>query len=413
MKKNSGSDFILDGDESLKVYMKALQRYPLLTKDQEIELAKIIRDSKNEILKLCVNSKECLEQICSLKDSGITELRKFFFSSIEEDTTREQVQDMAKKLELLVLNKIKGKKNSDVKLLKFLSEMTFTLKDLQKLTNPLKTGTKIKTDKFSKKFQYLIDSKNKLAEGNLRLVFSRVKLFLNKGLSFEDLIQEGNIGLMKSIEKFDVDKGIKFGTYATWWIDQALSRSVADKGRLIRVPVYVVENINKINKVSTKLNQDLGREPTIDEITAKVDISKEKVQKAKKVVSFPQSLEEPNKESGIPLSEYLIDYDTPDPYEALERKEIAEKIRQLISRLDPRDEKILRMRFGIGEKQPKTLKTIGNHFGLTKERIRQIVGESLDKLGKINSREGVYNDRVNLSRSQKITASKSQKRFIF
>lgn len=395
-----------DNGESLQMYMKQLQKLPLLTKEEEVKLARQIKTSKAEILNLCVQVPECVSEIYMLRELPVTDLRKLFFTMIEEDSERDEVSHLSKKLESLITNCLKQKKNAQTALKDFLNTMSFTLIDLQKLSKPVKEyGSPDQSKELSKHLDLFKFSKNKMIESNLRLVFSRAKLYLNKGLSLEDLLQEGNIGLIKAIEKFDVEKGYKFGTYATWWVDQALGRAVADKSRLIRIPVHMVENINRLTKASRKLTQKLGRDPKIEELSEHTDLSEDKIKKVKKVATFPQSVEEPTGEVGIPLSEYLVDTSTPDPYEVAERKEIAQKVRYMLSRLSPREEKIIRMRFGIGEKKPVILSTIGNHFSVSRERIRQILETSITKLDKINKEENFENDWLNFKRSIKAPGS--------
>jgi RNA polymerase primary sigma factor len=386
MDKDVGST---DNGESLSMYMRQLQKIPPLTREEEVKLAKQIRSSKLEVLTICTQVPECVSEIYMLKELPVTELRKLFFTLIDEQMeSKDEVQALVKKLESLVANSLKQKKNAEGKLIEFLNSMSFTLMDLQKLSKPvIEYGTKEQVKELNRQLALFRSSKNKMIECNLRLVFSRAKLYMNKGLSLEDLLQEGNIGLIKAIEKFDVDKGYKFGTYATWWVDQALGRAVADKGRLIRIPVHMVENINRLTKANRNLTQKLGRDPRAEELAEHTDISIEKIKKVKKVASFPQSVEEPMGEIGIPLSEYLVDYETPDPYIVLERKEVAQRVRSLLSKLSPREEKIIRMRFGIGEKKTSVLSTIGNRFNVSGERVRQIIKRSLVKLDRINCEE--------------------------
>lgn len=386
MERDVGST---DNGESLSMYMKQLQKMKLLTREEEVKLARQIRSSKMEILTICTQVPECVSEIYMLKELPVTELRKLLFTMIDEELeSRDEVQALVKKLETLVANSLKDKKGSAGKLVEFLNTMSFTLVDLHKLSKPVvEYGDKEQVRQLNQQLALFRSSKNKMIECNLRLVFSRAKLYLNKGLSLEDLLQEGNIGLIKAIEKYDVEKGYKFGTYATWWVDQALGRAVADKGRLIRIPVHMVENINRLTKANRNLTQKLGRDPKAEELAEHADISVEKVKKVKKVAYFPQSVEEPTGEVGIPLSEYLVDHDTPDPYSVLERKEMAQKVRFLLSKLSPREEKILRMRFGIGEKKTSVLSTIGNRFDVTGERVRQILNRSLKKLKNMDSDE--------------------------
>lgn len=402
MKKDNPSDSLTviekdvgssDNGESLQIYMKALQKLPLLKREEELALARQIKTSKSSILFILQAVPECISELYMLRDLPVTDLRKLFFTMIDEESDEHQVTKLLKDFEKLLTSRLANKRGSAGRLIEFLDKMSFTLNDLQRISKAvIEYGSPDQASSLKTQLALFKTSKNKMIEGNLRLVFSRAKMYSNKGLSLEDLLQEGNIGLIKAIEKFEPEKGYKFGTYATWWIDQALGRAVADKGRLIRIPVHMVENINRLTKVSRNLTQKLGRNPTNSELAENSELSEDKITKVKKVVSFPHSTEEPTGDIGIPLSEYLVDVDTPDPYMVLERKETAEKVRLLLSKLSPREEKIMRMRFGIGEKRPAILDTIGKSTELTKERVRQIIDLSLLQMGKISKKESFKKD---------------------
>lgn len=338
----------IESGPSLEHYMKDVKKTSLLSKSEEVIYATAVKSCKRLILDLCVSSKACLAELENLKNSSITDLRKFFLSQINEDTKREQIFNISRKLQLLIKKKIEG--DTEDKLLNFLCKMTFNLKDLQTLSNPLKNDpSKKKTKALAKAFSELSTAKNKLIEGNVRLVFSRSKIFLNRGMSLEDLIQEGNLGLMNALEKYDVTKGYKFSTYATWWIDQAMSRSLANKARLIRIPVHMVENLNKITRVSENILKKTGKTADNAQIAKASGISEEKVAKAKLVIAFPHSLEEMSDKEGFSFAEILTDT-SQSPEEAYERKELIDKMRALINRLSPLEQKVLKLRFGIGEK---------------------------------------------------------------
>ena len=315
-------------DDPVKVYLKEIGRVPLLSGDEEIRLALDILDGNKAI----EEKKEKFAKICEIeedKELSNDERRIWLTQTKDALPTEERIE-------------------------------------LRNLETAIRKGER---------------AKQRLSEANLRLVVSIAKRYVGRGMQFLDLIQEGNLGLIKAVEKFDHTKGFKFSTYATWWIRQAITRAIADQARTIRIPVHMVETINKVKKVSSQLLHQNGHEPTADEISEALDMPVEKVREIMRVAQEPVSLETPiGEEEDSHLGDFIPDEDAPVPAEAASHTLLKEQLSTVLGSLTPREEKVLRLRFGLEDGRPRTLEEVGHEFEVTRERIRQIEAKALRKL---------------------------------
>ena len=315
-------------DDPVKVYLKEIGRVPLLSSDEEIQLAlDILAGSQAEERK-----KEAFPAIWKIE------------KNIKLTESQRRIQVTEEKLNL----------NEE------------QLAELSELDAVLRKGEK---------------AKQRLSEANLRLVVSIAKRYVGRGMQFLDLIQEGNLGLIKAVEKFDYTKGYKFSTYATWWIRQAITRAIADQARTIRIPVHMVETINKVIRVSRQLLQELGHDPSPEEIAEEMSMPVERVREILKIAQEPVSLETPiGEEEDSHLGDFIPDEDASEPAEAASFTLLKEQLVEVLSTLTPREEKVLKLRFGIEDGRTRTLEEVGKEFNVTRERIRQIEAKALRKL---------------------------------
>jgi len=360
-------------------YKKRLKRKLLKNKLDIIGLLKEIKLEQNQLDRIIGKLSGMANQLAKTEET-VKECRKILSIPINDikkllgkPLTPEKNSNLAKALKIKPSNlreTIATLATSLKKIRHIESEAKINSTALKKIVFQIEKGTQ--------KNQY---AKNELIRANLRLVVSIAKKYTNRGLQFLDLIQEGNIGLMKAVEKFEYQRGYKFSTYATWWIRQAINRAIADQARTIRIPVHMIETINKLIRTSRYLVQELGREPTPEEIAERMDFPVDKVRKILKIAKEPISLETPiGDEEDSHLGDFIEDKKTAIPLEAVVNMGLIDQTRKVLSTLTPREEKVLRMRFGIGEQTDHTLEEVGQDFTVTRERIRQIEAKALRKL---------------------------------
>jgi len=344
---------------------------------KKVDVSKLIEKGKKqgfvtqeEILQLFPDAEERIEELDDLYDRLLREKIDVFESITEREITEDEKTAAELSRELEILATLEDKTLTD--------PVRMYLKEIGKV--PLLTAEE-EVDLAQKIEKGSLKAKQKLIKSNLRLVVSIAKRYVGRGLTFLDLIQEGNQGLMRAVEKYDWRRGYKFSTYATWWIRQAITRAIADQARTIRIPVHMVETINRLYRTSRKLMQELDREPTAEEISDELKMSPHRVREILKISQSTTSLEKPVGEDGDSLlGDFIQDTSHPSPDESASRELLKENIKEVLDTLTEREAKVLKMRFGLDGYKPMTLEEVGKAFGVTRERVRQIECKALRKL---------------------------------
>ncbi len=388
-------------EDLVQAYFHSMGDISILTKDEEVELAKKLEEGKEiiaEIISYLPLTKRIEEDFLSNEDNQNAEDLERMNYVIESTLFRlemmlEVVRDVDRELKnyggsykalKILLKNEKGKKRVRHALLAAMEDIAGKAqRTFRKVEDEV--GIKVEPllalwDRICRVQAFVLEAKNELITRNLRLVVNIAKNYVGRGLPLLDLIQEGNIGLMKAVDKFKHEKGFKFSTYATWWIRQAITRALIDQTKTIRVPVHMMEFYNRVTKASRELTQELGREPTDEEIAKRLAVPTRKVEEVFRAIQDPIALQTPVGDEDTELEDFIGDKNSPSPYTDAEGKEISGYIKKVLGTLTPKEEKVIRMRFGIGVDRDHTLEEVGRHLTITRERVRQIEAKALRKL---------------------------------
>ena len=379
-------------EDLVQAYFHSMGDITILTRDEEKEIAKRLEEGK-KIIKEVVTTMPLYRRIEESLEAREEE---------EEEKPDEALilslkvlDDLMKKIEAAerkigrhgslkhlkrVIGDKKGQGVDPVKLQTLAREVQNAYRQVESEVGVKIEDLKAKWDRIINARTLYLEAKNELTNRNLRLVVNIAKNYVGRGLSLLDLIQEGNIGLMKAVDKFKYEKGFKFSTYATWWIRQAITRALIDQTKTIRVPVHMMEFYNRVTKASRELTQQLGREPTNEEIAKKLVVPTRKVEEVFRAIQDPIALQTPVGDEDTELEDFIGDKTSPSPYSDAERNEISEQILMILKTLTPKEERVIRMRFGIGVDRDHTLEEVGRHLSITRERVRQIEAKALRKL---------------------------------
>ncbi len=383
-------------EDLVQAYFNSMGDISILTKDEETDLAKKLEEGR-EIIKGTISALPIFDKIKATIDvedeDGIaTEDEKADEALIKTLSRLEEVMDIIERADIkikkygalkelrAIINDKKKKGQNTKKLDVLLKEMLVDYKRVEAEVGIKVEALKDLWNRISKAGHLVTETKNELITRNLRLVVNIAKNYVGRGLPLLDLIQEGNIGLMKAVDKFKYEKGFKFSTYATWWIRQAITRALIDQTKTIRVPVHMMEFYNRVTKASRELTQQLGREPTNEEISKRLVVPVRKVEEVFRAIQDPIALQTPIGDEDTELEDFIGDKTSPSPYSDAERIETSEQIQRVLRTLTPKEETVIRMRFGIGVDRDHTLEEVGRYLSITRERVRQIEAKALRKL---------------------------------